>query len=330
MKKVRSLALPFAGILVVSTFVSRATTIAENFSADPAAAGWSSFGNTNLFHWSAANQNLDVTWDSSQSNSFFCHGLGTNLTKASDFMLAFDLRLGDIAVGVDTNKPFTFEIALGLINLAQATNAGFIRGSGYQSPDLVEFDYFPNDVNNYGETISTPIISSANEYSSGGFTFPLPLATNALYHVTMIYTADDRTLRTLMTSNGAPFGPIQDSTLGAGFSDFSVDHFGVNSYSDAGQFPGYEGSVLAHGVVDNFVFAAPPPVTKVAALPGAGGAQVQFRSTTNWLYSLERTTTFQTWSGASSALAGTGAAMTLQDTNPPAGGAFYRVAARLP
>jgi hypothetical protein len=106
-----------------------------------------------------------------------------------------------------------------------------------------------------------------------------------------------------------------------------VDHFGVNSFNDAGQFPGFEGSVLAHGVCDNVLFAAPPPVTRVAA---TGAGQIQFRSTTNWLYHLERTTNFQSWLPASAAVAGLSGTMTIQDTNPPSGGAFYRVQARLP
>jgi hypothetical protein len=328
MKKVRLSALAFAGVLALSLNAARATTIVESFSSDPLARGWLVTGNTNLFRWNNTNHNLEVTWDSSQANSFFCREFGTNLTKASDFMVAFDLRLTDIKGGVNPNKPFPFQISLGLINLAQATNAGFIRGSGFESPNLVEFDYFPAAI--FEPTVSPVLISSSNEFSDGGFTFPLELTTNALFRVTMTYTADDRTLRTLMTRNGIPFGRVQDATLGPSFSNFSVDHFGVSSYSDLGQFPGFEGSVLAHGVVDNFLFAAPPPVTKVTAVREARAAKVQFPSTTNWLYTLERTTNFQSWATASSAVAGTGGTLALQDTNPPIANAFYRVNARLP
>lgn len=317
--------MPLAGVLVLSLSVARATTIVEEFSSDPLAQGWLATGNTNLFRWNDTNLNLEVTWDSSQANSFFCRPFGTNLTRADDFMLGFDLRLRDIGPGLDPSKPFTFQIAIGLLKLAQATNASFIRGSGSDSPNLVEFDYFWDS--GFGATVSPVLISSNNEFSAGGFTFPLQLTTNTLFHVTMVYTADDRTLRTLMTSNGIPFGPVKDATLAASFSDFNVDHFGVSSYSDAGQFPGFEGSVLAHGVVDNFLFAAPPPVTKVMPLPNG---QVQFRSTTNWLYILERTTDFQSWAMATPAVAGTGGTLLLQDTNPPAANAFYRVNARLP
>ena len=317
-----------AGVLSVSLNVAQAATIADNFAANPLAAGWSVHGNTNLFSWNVANQNLDVAWDSSQPNSYFCRALSTNLNKATDFMLSFDLRLSDIGPGVDTNKPFTFQIAVGLLNLAHATNAGFIRGSGYQAPNLVEFNYFWDS--GFGATVSPVLISSNSEYNDGGFTFPLELTTNTTFRVTMLYTAADRTLRTTMTSNGAPFGPVKDATLGGNFSDFTVDHFGVSSYSDAGQYPGFEGSVLAHGVLDNFVFATPPPVTKLMAVPDAGPATVQFQGSTNWLYLLERTTDFQSWAAASASTPGTSSVMLLQDTNPPSAGASYRVRAQLP
>ncbi len=329
MKKIRSFALALAGALVVCPQVSPATTLAEGFATDPLAWNWIATGNTNLFHWNAANQNLEITWDSSQSNSYFCRAFGTSLTKASDFMLGFDVRLSDIGPGTDTNKPFTFQIAIGLLNLAQATNAGFIRGTGTDAPNLVEFDYFWDS--GFGATVSPVLISSNNEFSAGGFTFPLELTTNALFHVTLLYTAEDRTLRTIMTRNGVPFGPIRDATLAANFSDFTVDHLGVSSYSDAGQDPMYgEGSVLAHGVVDNLMFAAPPPVTKVQAMNESGSASVQFRATTNWLYALERTTNFQTWNTVSAVIPGVSGTMQLQDTNPPTANAFYRVHAEYP
>lgn len=317
-----------AGTLVVCPQISRATTVAEVFTANPIAQNWIATGDTNLFHWNATNQTLEVTWDSSRPNSYFCRPFGHSLTKANDFMLGFDIRLNDIAGGVNPSKPFPFQIAIGLVNLAQATNAGFVRGSGFESPNLVEFNYFPGGI--FDPTVSPVLISSNNEFSDGGFTFPLELATNAVYHVTMLYLAEDRTLRTAITSNGVPFGPVKDSTLNTNFSDFTVDHFGVSSYSDVGQFPGFEGSVLAHGVMDNFMFAAPPPVTKVKVVNESGLANVQFRATTNWLYHLERTTNFQSWIAVSAAIPGVSGTMQLQDTNPPAANAFYRVHAESP
>ena len=102
----------------------------EDFASEPAARGWRVFGEASLFRWSSSNQALDVTWDSSRPNSYFHRPLGTILGKNDDFSLAFDLRLSDIAVAVNSNKTATFELAIGLLNLASATSTNFLRGTG--------------------------------------------------------------------------------------------------------------------------------------------------------------------------------------------------------
>src|ERR1051326_4452154 len=79
--------------------LATAATFQEDFSNDPVTHGWQVFGNTNLFPWDATNQNLRVTWDSSQPNSYFHHPLGTILGRDDDFSLGFDVRFSDVAVG---------------------------------------------------------------------------------------------------------------------------------------------------------------------------------------------------------------------------------------
>ncbi len=333
MLKVRLSALALAGVSILC--VSRPLPLpaeeiflTEDFATAPLQRGWQAFGTTNLFAWHGTNQNLEVTWDSSQPNGFFCHSLGTVLSKTNDFILEFDLRLADVAIGTTPDKPSTFQLAVGLTDLASVTNAGFLRGTGVNSTNLVEFDYFPDY--GYGATVSTPIVSSNNVWSAGGFTYPLALTTGDVFHVQMRYVADRRTLMTRMTRNGAPFGPLKDAMLGADFSDFGVDHMAISSYSDAGQDPAFAGSILAHGTVDNFAFICPPPVGEVTGAFSGEAWQVQFTSHTNWLYRLERTADFQTWTDVGSSLAGTGADLTLSDTNAPGGKAFYRVRATRP
>ena len=92
-------------------------------------------------------QNLDVTWDSSQSNSYFYHSLGTIVAKSDNFGISFDLQLSNIVVGVNPAKPATFELAVGFINLASATSTNLERGVGMNAThgahNLCEFDYFP-------------------------------------------------------------------------------------------------------------------------------------------------------------------------------------------
>src|SRR5207245_9060872 len=109
---------------------------------NPVGHGWRVFGDTNPFVWNAANQNLNVSWDSSQPNSYFYIPLGTIVNRHDDFSVAFDLELLDIAAGVNPAKPFTFELAAGFLNLVNATQTNFFRANGGASPNRAEFDFF--------------------------------------------------------------------------------------------------------------------------------------------------------------------------------------------
>src|SRR2546427_1333515 len=274
-----------------------AVTFGEDFAANPATRNWRAFGDAALFGWNSTNQNLEVSWDSSRPNSYFAWPLSTVLSRGDDFSFVFDLRLDNIAVGTTPGKPFTFQLAIGAINLAEATATNFLRGTGTDSPDLAEFDYFPPS--DFDATVSPAIISSNVQFATS-FNFPLELTTRDWFHVMMSYTASNQTLMTAMTRNGMAFGPIRDVTLGTNFADFRVEHFAISSYSDAGQDPQFAGSIRAHGVVDNVVITVPDPA--IPELVGAivnGGGQIEFSAPTNWFYTLERAADFPSWTAVS-------------------------------
>src|SRR4030095_10066430 len=210
---------------LVAAFPSKAAAIAESFASDPALRGWHTFGDGSLFHWNATNQNLEVTWDSSRTNSLFYRSLGTVLAKSDDFSLSFDLRLRDIAIGVNPEKPYTFEIAIGLCQFGSITNEPFFRGAGTRPGgprNLVEFDYFPDSC--FGATIAPTGVATPNAIRFSD-NHPLELTPNDLFHVLMSYTASNQLLRTTMTRNGTNFASIYDLSL-AEFPDFRVDTFG--------------------------------------------------------------------------------------------------------
>ncbi len=324
-------ALALAGVVFSLARHSWGGTFTEDFSSDPAGNGWRVFGQTNLFHWNATNQDLEVTWDSSQPNSYFYHPLGTVLSRSDDFAVAFDLRLSDIGVGVHTNFTAPLEIALGFVNLAEATRTNFLRGTGTDSPDLVEFDYFWDA--GYGATVWPACVSSNSAFSYNGSSdyAVLALTGNDWYRAVMTYTASNQTLVTTLTNLATHDGTVLTSPLTTNFTDFRVDALAISSYSEAGQDPQYAGSVLAHGAVDNLIVTVPPP--PVGDLTGALSNQVwqvQFTSRDHWLYTLERTADFRVWSPVLPAAPGNGAMLTLSDTNAPAGTAFYRVRAEKP
>ena len=324
-----------AFLLFASAPFTGAATFTEDFSSDPARDGWRIFGDTNLFHWNNTNQNLEVTWDSSQSNSFFYHPLGTTLSKDDDFQISFDLMFYDIQSGVNPNKPDPLEVGIGLLNFGQASQSGYVRGLVSNAVNVAEFDYFPYAVDPvYGpilETVSPTFIST-------NFTFAyafdnLVMTNNDVFHIHMAYTASNQTLittMTLLTPTNEPFGPVDNVVLTdfSTFTDFRVDTFSIDSYSDIGD--NYD-SLLAHGVVDNLsITIPPPPVSIITGGSAKGSYEVQFTSRTNWLYTLERTTDFRSWVNATADTPGANGTLILSDTNAPAGRAFYRVRATRP
>jgi hypothetical protein len=328
MKKVLfvSLALALASLSVLS--VARAAVIAENFSANPLQNGWRIFGNTNLFQWDSTNHNLAVTWDSSQTNSYFYHPLGTILTANDDFSLAFDLRLNDAEAG-----GYGFELAIGFLNLAEATSTNFNRSTGDNSPDLVEFTYFP--VTTYSDSTVWPVFvdtnSSFNWNGASDYAIYAPTFGD-WYHIMMTYTVSNQTMVTTITNFEQTPGvtiidPLDLTNANYPFTDFRVDTISINSYQD----DGFGDSIFAQGTVANFVVTIPPlPIQNLIGAFSNGVWQVQFISQSNWLYTLERTVDFISWSDVSTSIGGNGTNLFFQDTNPLTDRAFYRVRADRP
>ncbi|HSY74575.1 MAG TPA: hypothetical protein VK810_03820, partial [Dongiaceae bacterium] len=288
----------------------------------------------------------DVTWDSAQPNSFFYHPLGTTLTRNDDFSIAFDLRLNDIASGVEPGKTGPMQLGFGFLNfnplnLANATSTNFMRGGFGNAPDVAEFDYFAHGF--YTDPFfDAPAASVPSFISDDGFDYAPSAAvapydnelpTNQLIHVTLTYTASNQTAVIFLTTNGVSVGELPPLALNGdnGFSDasddFAVDTFSVSSYSSAGD--DFD-SVLAHGSVGNIVVTLPPPAQNLSGAFSNGVWQIQFTDRSGWLYTLERTTNFISWAAVSIPTSGNGTNLFLQDTNPPGDKAFYRISAQRP
>lgn len=292
------------------------TIINEKFSSDPLQSGWQVFGDTNLFQWNAASNNLAVTWDSSQTNSYFYHPLGATFTKAEGFCVQFDLTLADVtATGY-------FQLAIGLCNFSEATSTNFSRAN-FTSPDLFEFDYYPDGPDSYGPSIDATLIDKdSNLYFR--FDATQPMLTNTAHRVVLIHRAGEATISGMVYTNGQIFTALP-SIDNYGADDFQLDTLAICNYTTTDDF--YPDSLLAHGTVGNFSFASPLPIS-VIKISAAG--QIQFDSDTNWLYTLEQTADFKTWTPAAITVFGNGTNLVLQATNPPADKAFYRVSAELP
>lgn len=288
--------------------------IADDFYADPLQNGWNIFGDTNLFHWNSTNQNVEVTWDSAQPNSFFYHPLGTVLARDDEFSLAFDLQLTDIPVQNG------FQIAVGLLNQADATRTNFFRGSGADSPNLAEFNYFPDYL-----SVDATTTDTNSTFNFLYDTVALNLGTT--YHIILSHPAGAASVSGQVFTNNQLYTSLPSAYLSTNFTDFRLDAVSVNSFSGANS---YGSSILAHGTVDNFVVSLPPPPVRnlTGALQG-GQWQAQFLSRSNWLYTLQRTTDFGSWTDGATAT-GNGTNLLLADPNAPSDKAFYRVRAQRP
>jgi hypothetical protein len=323
-------------LFLAAASVARATTITENFATNPAADGWQIFGDAALLQWDSTNQNLAVTWDSSQPNSYFYHPLGTILGHDDDFSISFDLQINDLAAGVNTNKPDALEVAVGFFNFAQATN-NIVRASpqfpvGPPDPqNMVEFDYFPEFTDpffGHDDASIAPTFISSDYLFDGAFGDFFTMTNGVSYHVQTVYTSTNLTLTTTVTLTSDTNVLITATATLSGTNDFRVDTVSVSCYSDIGD--DFD-SMLGHGTIDNLVVTIPPPPVQNFTGGFTNGTwQTQFTSRSNWLYTLMRTSDTHNWSSAAAPVPGNGSTLVLQDTNAPASNAFYRILAQKP
>jgi len=336
MKKL-SVALALAGLFTFAAVRSGGTTITENFTNNPSQDGWQVFGDTNLFQWDSINKNLDVTWDSSQPNSYFFHPLGTIVTRNDDFSIAFDLQINDIVSGNEPGKISPMELGFGFLKRADATDPGFVRAD---AANLAELDYFPlgyyiddtGKTNTIYPTLTPTFISTAYDYSPSAYVpYEVTFPTGELVHVSLTYTASNQTLTATFQTNGVDCLEIPPVVLTDDFTtddNFDVDMFSISSYGSAGD--PYD-SVLAHGTIANIVVTVPPPpIQDLSGNFSNGVWQVQFISQTNWLYTLESTPDFQSWTDVSISTSGNGTNLFLHDAGAISDKSFYRVRADRP
>lgn len=330
MKNHHGPALAFAATAVLCVLPDpvRADSFLESFDADPSTHGWSATGQTNLFEWNRIAGELSVTWDSSRSNSFFAHPLPATLTKADDFSFAFDLVLDSHAVGVNSARPSTFQIAAGFVRLADVTAANYVRGIAPGPRNTVEWAWF-----GAGGAISASV-SPAIIPSNGGFPWGyadsyLSLETGVRYRFELAYTAANRTARLSMTADGEPGPPLSSVVLPPNFTDFAIDAFAISSYSEVGQHPLYGGSVLATGRIDNVALTYPDaPVGRIEFVDATAA---RFTARSGWRYELEASGDLGAWTPIDSQTATADGQMILYDTRDAFFSVqFYRVKAVRP
>ena len=292
---------------------------AEDFSVDPLVSSWVVHGDESLFEWNAEAGVLAVTWDSEKPNSSFYRPLGLVLTEADAFAFTFDIALDEVKVGHLDGQPYTFEVAVGLVDIESAKGDGLSRGTGSDSPNLVEWNYFPDT--GFGATVS-PAIASGKSQFAAGFTFPAELAAGEKYSVRMEYDPGERTLKTFMLENSKAWKGIQSVKLQDDFSGFAVDAFSISSYTAKGT----ESSLFATGSVDNLAIAVDRSQPRIV---GARLIDWQWRARTFGFaaadYLLERSADLHDWQPVGNGVRSDGFYLRLIDEETLDGGWFYRL-----
>ncbi len=287
----------------------RAGVIEETFATDPTLRGWRSWGERSLVHWDASEQRLDVTWDSSQPNGFFALPLPASLTATDDFRFAFDLDLESHAVGVLPGQSGTFQIAAGLIRRDDALATNYARGAFPGPKNTVEWTWF-GEAGAVSASVSPVVIPSDGRLPWGYADSYVTLEPGHRYRFELAYSAQIRTARMSMTTDGQPGPPLADIVLPASFTRFQVDTFAISSYSGAGQNPLYAGSVLARGWIDNVSITVPePPTLRLRARDGG----VAFDAVAGWRYTLEASGNLTDWNAVADTLAVQTAELELRD-----------------
>ncbi len=228
----------------------------ETFDSDPLTKGWSVHGDKSLFEWDEDSESLRVKWDTERPSSFFYKPLGRVLTESNSFAFTFQITLDSVKAGYLEGKPYTFQVALGLLNISSAIDKNFNRGTGSDSPNLVEWDYFPDT--GFGATVSPAVASDKSEFSAG-FTFPAELLIGKTYSIKLIYNSEERVLKTEMLEDGKSWETIQTVEISSDFSGFFVDTFSISNFSAKDS----ESSLLAIGTVDEVALVTSDTLPKL-------------------------------------------------------------------
>ena len=301
-------------VLALLAFDVRAGEVVEEFTAGPADSAWRSFGAGHLYSWDSGHVNL--SWDTDQPNSAFYRPLGVTLNKSNDFSAEFTLEV--LSIEAQAQPGYAFEIAVGFFNYASFTNATFRRGTGRHSPNLLEWDYFPDT--GLGATVSLAVASTNSSFVAT-FDFPLEVSPGT-YKVGLSYSAEQGTFTATMLRNGVTFGPLKTLQLPSSFSDLAVDSFGILNHFDASPAGRITARAKLERVVLNLQAAA---ALQLTGRFRDGTWEVSFMSRRAVTYQLERTTDLRNWLLVGEAIGGTGDELILRDHTPPPIRAFYRV-----
>ena len=174
-----------------------------------------------------------MRWDSEKQTSSLFFPFGRQLSHEVDFSASVVFQLRSLDIEFDPGSFYGFQLSLGFFNSERVFLESYRRITGSDSPDLVEWDFFPDT--GFGATISPTIVDSASQFFPT-FNFPIDLPVDEDIEVTLEYVSEFRELRSTLRAGEGELrametvklpGPDDDS-----FAGFMVDSFGFTSFRD--------------------------------------------------------------------------------------------------
>lgn len=221
---------------------------------------WILHGHPDTFS-NAANSNPPVfNWNTEFPTSAVFIPLPHYLNQDSSIHLSTHFTLNSLNIDFVPNSFYGFEIALGLFNSTEVFTESFKRGTGTDSPNLIEWDYFPDT--GFGATVSPTITDSDSKFFST-FNFPIDLPIDADIEVELIYDPSQTKLESVLKIDGE-LKAIKPVVLpeGDGFNDFLVNSAGFISYQDFND----DGKLSASASIHAFEFSYSNPVNSTRHL----------------------------------------------------------------
>lgn len=194
-------------------------------------SAWKFEGDDSLFSITESNHGLLFQWNTEKPNSGIYFPLGFILDERSRFKASVHFRLRSLNLDFVPGSFYGFQLALGFIDSRQVFKENYRRGTGVNSPDLYEWNYFPDT--GFGATISPTIVDSESKFFPT-FNFPIEVPLGEVVEVTLEYVGDERAMYSTLKVGKSEVQAMEAVRLpvDGSFSGNEIDAFSITSYRD--------------------------------------------------------------------------------------------------
>ena len=283
----------------------------ETFSTDPFASNtpaWSVTGDPDLFRWNSDSHQLEVTWDSSRSNSFCVWPLERKLSASDAFSFGWTLTLRDAGARDPIRRTNVLQVSIALVQQARLPDGYPLRTKAGRAKDLLDFSFFPlADYGPFGRAAYISPVAFGENTAGYSFGNPYDLADGVPHPILCTWDPADRRMRTTVegVESVAPTDPPLPVT-----DNFNVDAFAIVVWNET-LTP--SDSLIAHGAIDDVVIHLPDPPVRLLRFEFSTRT-VRFDTQTSFRYQLEASGDLVHWNSTGISVLGSGAELAIRDS----------------